>query len=197
MRIMKYQRRLVLLAAVALLCAGQATAQTWQEHRVAAQLQLAGYDLKDSTSPVEHIRRAIEMANAGKASPAEIGDLMDRLAFAEDVFSHVPQTQYEELLLASLQYKEEHIGKSAPELVPTLNTLSELRYHQNRRREMFELIARAQTIQMRRYGPKSVQAAEELSFLGSTYMGVGDLEGAESVLRQAVGIFRNAPNPPG
>lgn len=193
---MKCQGRLFVLAAAGFLYGGDAIAQTWQEHRETAQLQLAGYDLRDSRSPVEHLKRAIKIAEVEKASPADIGDLMDRLALAENAFSHVPQKRYEELLLAALHYKEDHLGQYASELVPTLHALSDLRHHQNRTQEVFDLIARGLTIQGRRYGPKSAQAADEYVMLGNAYRALGDFGRAETTLRMAVDILRGLPNPP-
>jgi tetratricopeptide (TPR) repeat protein len=197
MRIMKSLHRIFLLLSLPLLVlTGTAAAEpmTWQEHREAARAQL-GYQLADPVTPVEHLERALELARSEKASPAEIGDLMDRLAEAHSVRGASAE-KLEGLLLPTLRYKEKSLGEYAPELVPTLRQLSSLRFREQRNLEALQLEARAVTIRVRHFGADSPEAAEEYSVYGLTFESVGELEQAEALLRKAVGIVRGVPNPP-
>lgn len=167
---------------------------TWLEHREAAKAQL-GYQLADPITPVQHLQRALELARSQGASPADIGDLMDRLGQAYAIEDNARGRQ-EAILLESLSYKERNLGRYAPELVPTLIDLSSVRFYQQRNLESVQLMARALTIRIRNFGAQSAEAAEGYSLLGATLIAVGDNEQAEAMLRKSVNIVRGVPNPP-
>jgi tetratricopeptide (TPR) repeat protein len=193
-----FQRRIVLLALASIFLSTLLSAAkllTWEEHREAAAAQLR-YQLADPVTPVEHLETALALARERKVSPAAIGDLLDRLAEAH----HAEGTgfeRWETTLLEGLRYKEANLGRYAPELVPTLRGLAEVRFLQpGRYREGFDLAVRALNIQLRRYGRDSAEAADGYTYLGNSFERVGDREPAERALRTAVEILRRLPEPP-
>jgi tetratricopeptide (TPR) repeat protein len=172
---------------------------TWEEHREAAEAQLR-YQLADPVSAAQHLERALTLAREQQVEPAVLGDLMDRLADAYNLEDNGESkhgiTRQEATLVDALRFKEKALGESAPELVPTLKQLSTIRLVQQRKREGFELIARALTIQGRRYGVDSAEVADLYTYLGNSYTMVGDREQAEKFLRKGVEILRRLPDPP-
>jgi tetratricopeptide (TPR) repeat protein len=166
----------------------------WQEPREAAQAQ-PGHQKVDLSTPAQHLERALALARNEGASPASIGELMDRLAW-EYRIEERKDGKEEELLLETLRYKSRELGENAPELVPTLMLLNGLRFSQQQYLEAFQLIARVITIQARNFGPESAEVAQGYTHLGLSYQAAGDLKQAEHYLRRAVEILRKTPNPP-
>lgn len=167
---------------------------TWREHREAAEAQ-SRYHLADPVPPVQHLERALELARNAGASPADIGDLMDRLAW-EYRIEERKNGEEEALLQETLRYKRQTLGEYAPELVPTLMLLNGLRFNQQRYLEAFQVLAEAITIQRRNFGPESAEVAQSYTYLGLSYEAVGDKEQAELYLRRSVEILRKVANPP-
>lgn len=186
----------VVVSMLALASANGATSKplTWLEHREAAKAGLR-FRIADPVTPVQHLERALDLARQQGVSAAEIGDLMDQLAVARDTYG-TSSEDWERLLLETLRYKEQNLGAQAPELVPTLRHLSTLRFRQQRNLESLELLARAQSIQVRHFGARSAPVAEGYTLLGATLEGLGDFEQAEIMYRKAAQIVRELPNPP-
>lgn len=94
-------------------------------------------------------------------------------------------------LTHSLSETEHDHGSAAPELLPILASLAQLRFEQAQLAEATELRRRAMKIAIGSYGPETVPAAEAMAALAHLYIERRDYLDAEPLTITAAGILHD------
>ncbi|HEX2253182.1 MAG TPA: tetratricopeptide repeat protein [Thermoanaerobaculia bacterium] len=116
--------------------------------------------------------------------------VLDRLGQAQAAQGKNDAAELSYLRSLVLRLGTEEQGAATAE---TLENLADLYYQRNQPEAGLRALRQSLAVRERSFGPRSPEAAQSLSLLGTAYRQLGRFEEAEQLLRRAGAILREAP----